>query len=284
MFLKPQPWLIFLAFCVQSNLYALEKTTKPSVMLPQVYEQGIDVTRYWVSEKLDGVRARWNGQQLISRGGQVFAAPAWFIQDFPTQALDGELWMGRQRFEDVLSVVRKAQPHKGWESVKFMLFDMPEQDGTFEQRLKALQSLVARLSTPYLQVIEQFEVADEAALMQRLQQTTNNGGEGLMLHAKTAQYRSGRSSDILKLKIHTESEAEVIGYRPGKGRFKGMVGSLKVRTDEGLVFHIGSGLNHQERQHPPPIGSRINFKHQGFTKNGIPRFAVFLRIRDVIEK
>ena len=31
-----------------------------------------------MSEKLDGVRAFWDGKELISRTGDVFHAPAWF--------------------------------------------------------------------------------------------------------------------------------------------------------------------------------------------------------------
>ncbi len=273
----------FLLFAV--SLAALEKTAKPALMLAEVYHAaGVDVRQYWISEKLDGVRARWDGKQLISRGGQVFAAPQWFTQHFPTEALDGELWIARQRFEATLSIVRKAEPHEGWRHIKFMLFDLPEHGGNFDERLTALQTIVAQARVPHLQVIEQFSVADNAELMQRLDSVTAAGGEGLMLHAKTAAYRSGRSDDLLKLKKHEESEAEVIGYRPGKGKFSGMVGSLKVRTDDGIEFYIGSGLSHQERENPPPIGSRINFKHQGYTRRGIPRFAVYLRKRDAIEK
>lgn len=275
-------WLLLL---LAISTQAVEKTTKPAVMLAQVYhEAGVDVKQYWISEKLDGVRARWDGKQLISRGGQLFATPAWFVQGFPAEPLDGELWMARQRFEDTLSIVRKAQPHAGWRHIKFMLFDLPEHGGVFDERLKALQAIVAQAQVAHLQVIEQFTVADNAELMQRLDSVTRAGGEGLMLHAKTAEYRSGRSDDLLKLKKHQENEAVVIGYRPGKGKFSGMVGSLKVRMDDGKEFYIGSGLSNQERETPPPIGSRINFKHQGYTQRGIPRFAVYLRMRDVIEK
>jgi len=276
--------VIFFACCVLAT-HALEKIDKPSVMLAEVYQAaGMDVTQYWVSEKLDGVRARWDGKQLISRGGQLFAVPDWFTQGFPNTVLDGELWIGRKRFEDTLSVVSKTKPHEGWKKIKFMLFDLPEHGGTFDERLKALQKTIKQAQVPHLQVIDQFIVADNTELMQRLDSITLAGAEGLMLHAKTALYHSGRSDDLLKLKKHDENEAEVIGYRPGKGKFTGMVGSLKVRMDNGKVFYIGSGLSNQERQTPPPIGSRINFKHQGHTKRGIPRFAVYLRMRDAIEK
>ena len=255
----------------------------PELMLAEVYQEGIEVDRYWVSEKLDGVRARWDGKQLISRGGKVFAAPAWFTQGFPEVALDGELWAGRGRFAETLSIVRKETPHDGWREIKFMLFDLPAQAGGFDGRLRALQALVENLQAPYLAVIEQFQVTDEQVLMRRLQEVTKQGGEGLMLHAKTALYRSGPSTDLLKLKTSREADAEVIGYRPGKGRLSGMVGSLQVRMENGVEFYLGSGLSDPERQNPPPLGSRIKFRYQGLTRNNIPRFAVFVRMRDAME-
>ena len=106
-------------------------TETPDVMLANVYRQHEDVTQFWVSEKLDGVRARWDGKQLISRGGQIFAAPEWFVRNFPDRPLDGELWMGRGRYEDVVSVVRQQTPHDGWKNVKFMVFDLPAHGWTF---------------------------------------------------------------------------------------------------------------------------------------------------------
>ncbi len=253
---------------------------KPDIMLAKIYERGIDVTQYWVSEKLDGVRARWDGTQLISRGGLIFATPDWFTQGFPPNPLDGELWTERSQYENVSSIVRKHQPHKGWRSVRLMVFDLPAHGGMFDERVQAMKQIVLQTKSPYLGVIEQWRVGNENELKQRLQSVIDRGGEGLMLHRNTARYASGRSHDLLKLKPFSDAEATVIGYRPGKGKYLGHVGSLKVQTDDGRQFFIGTGLSDEERRHPPPLNSRITFRFQGRTKNGIPRFPVFLRIHD----
>ena len=253
---------------------------KPDIMLADIYEEGIDVTAYWISEKLDGVRARWNGTQLISRGGKVFAAPDWFTQGLPSFPLDGELWTERGLYEDVSSIVRKQQPHDDWRSVRFMIFDLPKHGGSFDERVQAMREIVRQTQSPSLSMIEQWLVTNETELQQRLQAVIAQGGEGLMLHNKTAKYASGRSHDLLKLKPFADAEARVIGYKPGKGKYLGQVGSLQVQTDEGKIFFIGTGLSDEERRHPPSLNSRITFRHQGLTKNGIPRFPVFLRIRD----
>ena len=154
-------FLIALLLTLSSALPAAATET-PGVMLANVYRQHEDVTQFWVSEKLDGVRVRWDGKQLISRGGKIFIAPAWFIQNFPDKPLDGELWMGRGRYEDVVSVVRQQTPHDGWKSVKLMVFDLPAQGGSFTERVEAMRQLA---TTPYLEVIEQFRVDSNKTLM-----------------------------------------------------------------------------------------------------------------------
>ncbi|MGJ8582123.1 MAG: DNA ligase, partial [Psychromonas sp.] len=87
-------------FAVQSDL---NKKTVPAIQLPTQYREDIQVNEYYISEKLDGIRAYWDGQHLISKNGNIFTAPDWFITDFPTQAIDGELWIARHTFEQVSS-------------------------------------------------------------------------------------------------------------------------------------------------------------------------------------
>ena len=272
--------LAYLAILLAHSVPLALANEPPNLMLAEIYQQGIDPEDYLVSEKLDGVRARWDGKHLISRGGQVFAVPNWFTKSFPSIPLDGELWMGRGRYEETASVVRKQQPHEGWRNVRMMIFDLPEHGGPFSERVSEMRRLATSVNSPYLTMIDQQTFDNETALQERLEAVVAQGGEGLMLNRKTALYTRGRSHDLLKLKPFEDAEATVIGYRPGKGKHTGKVGALKVQTDEGIVFFIGTGLSDAQRDHPPPLNSRVTFRYQGFTKNGIPRFAVFLRLRN----
>ncbi len=239
----------------------------------------IDVTKYWVSEKLDGVRARWTGKQLISRNGTMLYAPRWFTQNFPPEVLDGELWIARGAYQETVSIVSRHTPHLGWKKVKFMLFDLPEHQGIFSARVTAMQQLEKQINSPYLHCIPQFKVDSQQALMHKFHSIIDHKGEGLMLHHQSGLYHSGRSQDLLKLKPYADTEAIVIGYRAGKGKFIGKMGAVKVKTSMGKIFFIGSGFSDKERDNPPPLNSLITFRYQGYTDSGIPRFAVFIRIR-----
>ena len=253
----------------------------PPLLLAQVYAEPQDLDAYWVSEKLDGVRAYWNGTQLISRQGNPFQAPDWFTRDFPEVPLDGELWMGRGTFETLSGAVRQFEPDPAlWRQIRFMVFDLPAAEQTFDQRLEQLRRLLGTSESPYIQLVQQFRVADQQQLTRHLQQIVKAGGEGLMLHRGDSVYRQGRSDNLLKLKTYEDAEAVVIDHLPGKGKYEGMLGALLVTTPEGLRFRIGTGFSDAERAAPPAIGSIVTYKYYGKTSRGIPRFASFLRIRN----
>jgi DNA ligase len=269
-----------LCFLLQISFFATALADKPSsIMLAKQYHQGIDVKQYWVSEKLDGIRARWDGQKLISKNGYAFSAPTWFTHRFTNDVMEGELWIARNRYEETSSVTSKSIADTGWSDIRLMLFDLPEHKGDFTQRYLEMQKLVKSINSPYLSVIKQFRVASHIELMEHLQSVVAAGGEGLMLHHQASRYSNGRSENLLKLKLFEDAEAIVIGYKPGKGKFKGLLGSIKVRNSQGKEFNIGSGFNLQQRQNPPALLSRITYKYNGLTKNGVPRFPVFLRVR-----
>ena len=254
---------------------------KPALMLAKPYRSDVELSHYWVSEKLDGVRAYWNGQQLISRQGHIFSAPTWFTAKFPTTPLDGELWMGRNQFAAVSGAVRRQTPApEQWQKIRLMVFDMPSETGNFDHRVQAMRTLFAEIQSPYLALIKQYKVSDEAELMSELNRVIAGGGEGLMLHLGSAPYRGIRSDDLLKLKRFADADAIVIAHIPGKGKFAGMLGALLVKTPEGRRFKIGSGFSDEQRRQPPAIGSTVSYKYQGFTASGLPRFASFFRERD----
>jgi len=259
---------------------ALADVKPPKIQLASKYRNTVVVSDYFISEKLDGVRAYWDGQRLVSRQGKIFWTPKWFIKDFPSQPLDGELWIARQLFSKVSGIVRqKRHNNKNWQQVKFMVFDLPNSKVTFSRRLAQISKLIALSPSPYLKMIKQNRFNTEAQLMQQLNQVIIEGGEGLMLHRADALYQTKRSNDLMKLKRFEDAEATVLAHLTGKGKYQAMLGALLVKNQEGVTFKIGGGFSDIERANPPPIGSIITYKYYGKTNNNVPRFASFLRIR-----
>ncbi len=254
----------------------------PPLLLAETYQKSINLEDYWVSEKYDGYRAYWNGKHLVSRQGNIFYAPAWFTKNFPARRLDGELWLGRQQFESLASVVRQNKPHQGWSKVRYMVFDLPGSEDIFDKRLETLEKIINSSANPYLILVPQTKYDNHHQLLDDLTRLVAEGGEGLMLHRGQSHYRSGRSIDLLKLKPLQDAEAKVIDYLPGKGKHTGKMGALLVELPSGLRFRIGTGFTDEQRQSPPSLGTLITFQYTGLTKRGVPRFARFKRVRNDI--
>jgi DNA ligase-1 len=252
----------------------------PRLMLAKVYHGDVRLADYWVSEKYDGVRGYWDGQQLLTRGGRRIAAPAWFTAGWPQQPLDGELWAGHGRFDAAQSAVARASPDDdAWREIRYMVFDLPAHPGPFDERIPALQGLLAELAVAWVQAVEQRKVTNRAALRALFRKTVGAGGEGLMLHRGGSVYRGERNDDLLKLKPYQDAEATVVAHVPGKGKHAGALGALVVQTPGGVRFSLGSGFSDAERRDPPPVGSQVTYRYVALSASGVPRFASFLRVR-----
>ncbi len=255
----------------------------PGPLLAKLLGPHIDPACYLVSEKYDGVRGLWDGQTLRFRSGRTVPAPAWFTERLPREPLDGELWLGRRRFDELSGLVRARTPDDaGWRQLRYMVFELPGAGGTFAERVVRIAALAQATGWPQLVATPQTAVADRETLQRRLASTVAEGGEGLMLHLASSPCSSGRSDVLVKLKPHHDAEATVVAHHPGHGKYEGLLGALEVRTPEGRHFLVGSGLSDAQRRTPPAIGSVVTYRYRDLTNTGLPRFASFMRMHEVL--
>lgn len=251
------------------------------ILLANVLGEHVDTKAYLVSEKYDGVRAIWDGQTLRFRSGRIVNAPAWFIAKLPAQKLDGEMWLARGAFEQLSGMVRKTTPlDDEWRQIKYMIFELPDGSGSFADRYTRIREIVAKTGWSQLVAVEQFRIADRAALKRKLNEVVSGGAEGLMLHLADAPYVTGRSDVLLKLKPLLDTEAKVVEHIPGKGKYSGQMGALKMEMPNGKRFKIGTGFSDAVRKNPPPVGTIVTYTYRGLTNSGTPRFASYLRVRE----
>jgi DNA ligase-1 len=280
--LRPALHLCFVLLAAAAPLPAPAAVSPaPTLLLAERYRDDIDVSRYWVSEKLDGVRAIWDGKTLRFRSGNPVPAPRWFLDALPAQPLDGELWLGRGSFDQVSAIVRRQTPDDAeWRRVRYMVFELPDTPGSFSERVEQIKAVIAAAKQPWLQAVPQFRLPDTVALQKKLRDIVRSGGEGLMLHRADAAYETGRSSVLLKLTPWLDAEATVVAHLPGKGKYAGLTGALQMEMPDGRRFALGSGLSDALRRNPPPVGTLITYRYRELTKNGMPRFPRYLRVRD----
>jgi DNA ligase-1 len=255
----------------------IQEATNPlGVLLAKKFMWDWDPTGWWKSEKLDGVRAYWDGKDFRSRENNIYHAPDWYKAQMPKEALDGELWIGRHRFQETVSIVRRLNGGDAWKQIKYRIYDSPEHDGRFEDRIRHAKSLKL---PAFADVLEQTLCEGMEDLERTLHEIIKLGGEGVMLRKPGSRYIHGRSPTLYKVKRFTDDEAVVETHTPGKGKYKGLLGALWV-TWNNKKFKVGTGLSDADRRNPPAIGARITFRYTETTKAGIPKCASFVCVRD----
>ena len=286
-----------LGFCVfGTSLFASEKASQSVQLIkPASYNVHQNLEGWLMSEKFDGIRAYWDGQALFTKRGNIIHAPDFFISQLPPFALDGELWVGRQKFEEVASIVLDKTPTSDWQKVSYLIFEVPNQPGNLVTRLNVLNRYLSSNPVRFLKVIEQKSIHSHAQVQAYMKRLVEQGAEGLIIRDGNQPFGSGLSQNIQKIKPTQDAECIVKGYTPGKGKYKGLVGAILCEPVKGSFnlsrlnnldnlnkpIKIGSGLTDDFRKQPPPTGSLVTFQYMGLTKNGLPRFPVFLRVRPV---
>jgi len=252
--------------------------SKPDLLLLKVYKDQ-NVTAWVMSEKLDGIRAYWDGNNLISRGGKIIHTPKWFIKDYPSFPIDGELWTKRKDFEHISAIVRDKNPSKEWREITHNIFEVPDAKGNLFERLEKVKPYQSSI----IKVIPQIKIKNKAHMQVFLKEVESKGGEGIVVRDPHTSYIGKRTSKALKVKSFLDTECKVIAVNKGKGKYIDMMGSLTCQLENKIVFKIGSGFSDEQRKTPLKVGSVITFKYKELTKYGKPRFPVYLRVRDEVQ-
>src|SRR5512133_857268 len=270
---------VWAASVTQAPALEVSASAQPALMHAKLWPAGLDPNAYLVSETLDGGRAFWSGQSLRFRSGLPIAAPAWFIAGLPKTSLDGELWLGRGRFDELSGTVRKKLPVEAeWRQLRYMIFDLPGATGSFAERAQRINTLLTEAHQPWLQAVAQTQIPKIPGLQAMLKQTVKEGGEGLVLHRANALWSPGRSDALFKLKPMPDEEARVLAHLPGKGRHAGRMGALLLETPKGQRFALGTGFTDAQRADPPALGTWVTYRYRDRTPRGLPKFASFLRV------
>lgn len=268
---------------------------------------------WFVSEKYDGVRILWDGVNFKSRGGHVYHAPEWFKKHFPrSTGLDGELFAGNDSFQFVTGAARRKVPNDAdWKKMKFLAFDILHgecMDRPYKVRYAWLKKIVKeakKRGNKHLELVVQHPITSLDMLYRFYQKVLRQGGEGVVLRNPNSIYEEKRSDNLLKWKPVPEQEALVVGYNEGQGKYKGKLGTFRValiddqtkKVDRKKQFNLSGKMSDEFRgqykfsskgklvkqpsksSHFPRIGDRVTFEFMSWTKGGLPRQPIFVRVR-----
>ncbi|MGB6328764.1 MAG: DNA ligase [Halarcobacter sp.] len=266
---------IILLFCLVT--YSFSQNTQLNLQSSKKYSGNESIKGWLMSEKLDGIRAYWNGKELLTRRGKRIYTPLWFIKNFPNFELDGELWTKRADFENIQNIVMDKKPSKDWREITYNIFEVPNEKGAFLQRLKKAKIWFKKNPNSQVKIIKQIKCKDAKELNLFLEKIISKKGEGVIIKDPKKDFHIGRSPHTLKVKKAFDMEGKVIGINISEKT--GVLKSLVLKLKDGVIFNLGTGFTKKERITPAKIGENVTFKYYGLTKNGIPKFASFLHIR-----
>eukprot|EP00026_Physarum_polycephalum_P002684 Phypoly_transcript_02692.p1 GENE.Phypoly_transcript_02692~~Phypoly_transcript_02692.p1 ORF type:complete len:862 (+),score=102.64 Phypoly_transcript_02692:87-2672(+) len=245
------------------------------LMLASFFKPGTDPTGWFLFEKYDGIRGLWDPgpKRFFSRQGKILKVRNDFEESMPDLLLDGEIWFGRGQFNETCKISSRSLISKvNWNAFKYMVFDCPVREGTYEERYSFLQT---RIPTNHQFVF----LAPKITCTGRdhLQEFTKNilaeGGEGVILRNPKSAYEHGRSKNILKFKTFRDLEARVIS----SSKREDGVTVYSCELPNGLKFECAaSGMCDKSLLKPLVI---VSCKYNGLYPSGRPREPLIFRPR-----
>ena len=264
----------------------VKKPLRP--MLAKNFEDRLSKIEYpvFVQPKLDGCRAITDRGRMISRTGKEFFGLnhiTKMLKSIPF-VLDGELYSSFISFEEIISRVRKSKTvHKDVEVIKYCVYDIVDEEMTFQERLNALKTLFADYkpdSGVSIEFVETYTADSEEEVYNLHNKFVEEGYEGAIVRTPDGKYKvNGRSNDLLKLKSFDDNEFQVIGFTTGKGKFKN-VPVFNLRCCDYNVEFEGVPRGTQEERSTyllnaeSYIGKMVTVRHFGRTSSNEPRFPV----------
>jgi len=259
--------------------------------------------KVFIQPKLDGVRCVISKDGAYSRTGKewlnihhITANLEPFFETYPDVILDGELYNHdlKDDFEKIISLVRKTKPSKGdrVESAGYVQFHCYDyipgpalRRAKFSSRITWLknelpESYCVKFTNTYL--VDKYE----EALNMHNDAFLANGYEGSILRLDKP-YECKRSYNLQKFKDFHDTEATIVGYEAGKGKFTGLIGKFIMQDDDGIEFGcpIGKGYNFQDRRDilnnvHDYIGKRATFTYFERTKANSYRHPLYKTLRN----
>lgn len=193
-----------------------------------------DFKEYTIQAKLNGIYAKWDGKQFVSKSNNPIKSVPHLCPDCPV-GTEGELYCHGMAFQRINQIVM--------------------------QRTDSLQEIKFY---PHEQV-KKYTVDSHEEFARLYNRILKNGYEGVVFTDKF-------SGEKYKHKPRLDMEAVVIGYNPGTGKNKSTFGSLRLQTGSGQEFNC-AGMSDIDRRRlwlNRSIGSTVTVSYQFLSERGVP--------------
>jgi ATP-dependent DNA ligase len=251
---------------------------------------------YIAEVKIDGYRAIFENSGFHSRLGNTFDLPqiTRWLKDYDV-ILDGELYIHRATSSDITTALGK-DGDKG--KLRYVVFDVLGTGGDtlltgmpWNYRRELLERIYDDID-PQSPIDLSKVYPDKLGLRsfdEAMDYIESHGIEGLMLKNTQAIYEpdSRHVNNWWKLKKHMTYDVVIMGYEEGKGKFKGLIGSIvfglykgDVLTSCGKCSGMTDELRREISENREAFETMVfEIKAMERTKDGAFRHPVFSRFR-----
>ena len=258
-------------------------------------------TGVYVSPKMDGLRCIITKDGCFSRNGKIFVSFPHIsteltkvFQKYPELILDGEIYAHKfsDNFNKIISLAKKTKPKpedliESEKHLQYWIFDTPFVNGGYGKRYEWLCEMIIKFypKNKYIKLCDHQFITDQEEIEPFLALCISRGFEGLMINLPDGEYENKRSKNLLKYKLFTDEEFEIVDMEEGIGNRSGMFGRAILKTKGGIVFEANSRGNEVYyikllKEKKNAVGKMATVRYQNLTPDGKPRFGVILAIRD----
>ena len=266
------------------------------------HKNSIDLKKgVYISPKLDGLRCVFTKDGAFSRNGKKFVSFPHIARELkplfdadPTLILDGEIYCHqlKEDFNKIISLAKKTKPtfldiEESEEYLEYWIFDCPTLKGGYHDRYTELKKLILDKyrDNKWIRLCIHKLVHSESDIEKNLQQYLLHKFEGLMINSYDGVYQNKRSKNLLKYKLFSDEEMEIVDVIEGIGNRSGMFGYFTLKTPEGKSFDSnarGSEDFYKKllKEKDELVGKMATVRFQNYTPDRVPRFPVVISIRD----
>jgi len=264
--------------------------------------------KIFLSRKLNGTRAAFIGDRIMTRQGKGYIGLDHIINDLKTMGLsdmfiDGELLYKNEKglsdseaFQKGTGIAMSKDRDKS--QLKLVVFDIfPLEEfwtgksvESYEKRSKGLNLLSLYIDdyrSKNIEIVPRvYSGTDHNEIWKWLDIAEKEDWEGIMINLDTP-YECKRTKNLIKVKKFFSADLLCIGIEEGSGRNKGTLGAL-VCDYKGHSVNVGSGFTDEQRKYywenpDEVVGRFVSVKYKEETKNkegGISiQFPVFESVR-----
>lgn len=158
-----------------------------------------DVQGWYFTKKPVGIFTYWDGKDLYSYSGCKYKPPSKFIKDFPEgYPLLGVLHKPRADLAEHRQIVcQKGEKAADWLDLKFSVYDTPEGDRKFKNRIEEIRSSLAENSS-YVELSKYQKFNSEIDILKGIRELDQKG-EAIYFRHGEKPYRSGLGGGFVQL-------------------------------------------------------------------------------------